>query len=104
MTVTSWIPNNERCGSASYDADPNPACHFDADPNAGPDPAIHFDAEPDPDTDPSFQIKAQNFEKVLKLTHIQYILACHLDIGADPDPAHHFDADAYTDPACHSDK
>ncbi len=38
------------------DADPDPACRFDADPD--PDPACHFDANPDPD--PCFQIKAQN--------------------------------------------
>ncbi len=50
--------------------DPDPAGHFDADPdpawryNADPDPTFHFDA--DPDLDPSFQIKAQNFEKVIK--------------------------------------
>ncbi len=44
------------------DVDPDPACHFDADP----DPTFHLDAVPDPDPDPSFQIKAQNFEKVLK--------------------------------------
>jgi hypothetical protein len=63
--------------------------HFDAEPDADPDPAYHFDADPDPD--PSFQIKAQTSEKVLKLAHIPYILACHLQIDADTDP----------DPACH---
>ncbi len=31
------------------DADPDPAYHFAADPEAGPDPAYHFDADPDPD-------------------------------------------------------
>jgi hypothetical protein len=46
-----------------FDADPDPACHFDADsvPGSVPDP-FHFDADPDP----SFQTKAQNLEKVLK--------------------------------------
>ncbi len=52
------------------DADSDPACHFDADA----DPTFHFHADPDPtfyfnadaDQDPSFQIKAQNFEKMLK--------------------------------------
>jgi len=34
--------------------------HFDADPD--PDPAFHFNADPDP----TLQIKAQNFEKMLK--------------------------------------
>ncbi len=29
-----------------FNADPDPACHFDAD--ADPDPACHFDAAPDP--------------------------------------------------------
>jgi len=48
---------------------PDPACLFDPDP----DPACHFYADSDPD--PSFQIKAQNLEKVLKLTHIPYILS-----------------------------
>jgi hypothetical protein len=73
------------------DPDPDPACHFDADP----DPTFQFDADPNPD--PSFQIKAQNLEKVLKYcrqTHIVlYILACLLQIVADPDLADHFDAD-----------
>jgi hypothetical protein len=34
-------------------------------------------------------------KKVLKYAHIPYILACHLQIDADPDlnPAYHFDAD-----------
>jgi hypothetical protein len=31
------------------------------------------------------------------------ILACHLQIDADPDPAYHFDADADPDPAYHVD-
>jgi hypothetical protein len=37
---------------------------------------------------------AQTLEKVLKYAHIPYILACHLQIDADPDPvpAYHFDA------------
>jgi hypothetical protein len=54
------------------DADPDPACHFDA--NADPDPAFHFDAGPhhlDADADP----------------------ACHFDADPDLDPACHFDAD-----------
>jgi len=42
----------------NFEADPDPACHFVADP----DPACHFDADPDL----RFQIKAQNFLKVLK--------------------------------------
>jgi hypothetical protein len=42
------------------DADPDPACHFDADPS------IHFDGNADPDPDPSFQVKAQNLETVPK--------------------------------------
>jgi hypothetical protein len=60
----------QRCGSAPKD--PDPACHFDADPD--PYPACHFDAEADPDPtfhfdpdpDPSFQNKGQNLEKMLK--------------------------------------
>ncbi len=55
------------------------------------DPTFHPDA--DPDSDPSFQIKTQTLEKELKKSHIPYILACHLQIDADPDPAYHFDAD-----------
>jgi hypothetical protein len=31
--------------------------------------------------------------KYRKSAHIPYILACHLQIDADPDPAYHFDAD-----------
>jgi hypothetical protein len=50
-----WFADPHHC-----DADPDPACHFDADP----DPTFHLDAVLDPD--PCFQIKAQNFETVLK--------------------------------------
>ncbi len=39
------------------DADPDPARHFDADPNL--DPTCHFDTR---DLDPSFQLKAQNLK------------------------------------------
>jgi hypothetical protein len=55
------------------DADPDPACHFDADPD--PDPACQLKADPFTlmrmririrNPDPSFQIKAQTPEKVLK--------------------------------------
>jgi hypothetical protein len=59
--------------------------------DADPDPTFH--PHEDPDLDPSFRIKAQTLEKGLKLAHIQYTSACHLQIGADPDPAYHFDAD-----------
>jgi hypothetical protein len=71
--------------------DSDPTCHFDVDP----DPTFHFDADPGPD--PSFQLKAQT----LKSANFPYILACHLQINADPDPAYHFDA--YPDPAYHVD-
>jgi hypothetical protein len=59
---------------------------FDADP----DPTFHPDADPGSDPDPSFQIKAQTLDKVLQYAHIPYILACHLQIDADPvpDPAY----------------
>ncbi len=50
-----------------------------------PDPTFHPDGNPDP----SVQIKAQTLENVLKQAHILYILACHLQINADPDPAYH---------------
>jgi hypothetical protein len=50
---------------ADLDVDPDPACHFDADPD--PDLTFHFNADSDLDPDPSFQIKAQNLEKWLKL-------------------------------------
>ncbi len=74
------------CGPYYIDADPYPACHFDADA--------------DPDPNPSFQVKAQNLEKVLKYAHIPHILACHLQIDADPGPdtGYNFDADADPDP------
>ncbi len=58
---------------------------------------LPFNLIEDPDPDPSFQIKAQNLEKVVKLAHIPYILACHLQ--TDADPAYHFDADKDPDPA-----
>jgi hypothetical protein len=59
--------------------------HVDADP----DYTFHPDADPDPE--PSVQIKAQTIEKA----HIPFILACQLQIDADPvpDPAYHFEAD-----------
>jgi hypothetical protein len=40
--------------------DPDPACHFVADPDPDPDPTFQFDP------DHSFQIRAQNLEKVVK--------------------------------------
>jgi hypothetical protein len=46
-----------------FDIDPVPACQFDAVANPDPDPTFHFDADPDPH--PSYQIKAQNYKKVL---------------------------------------
>ncbi len=79
--------------------------HPDADPDSdfylmrmGPDvdSTFHPDPDPDPNSDPSFQRKAQTLEKVLKQAHIPYILACHLQIGADPDPAYHFDVNPNT--------
>ncbi len=57
------------------DADPDTVCH-----PVDLDPTFYFDADPDP----SFPIKAQHLENVLKQAHIQYILACHLQIDADP--------------------
>ncbi len=51
--------------ACNFDADPdqNPACYFDADPD--PDPTFHFDTDPDPE--PSFQKKEQQYLiKVLK--------------------------------------
>jgi hypothetical protein len=58
----------------------------------------------DPDPDPSFIKRLKTLKKCLKV-HIPYILACHLQIVADPDPdpAYHFDADPDTDPAYHFD-
>ncbi len=52
-----------------------------------------FDADSDPNL--IFQIKAQNLEiqKNAQIGSYSYILACHLQIDADPDPAYHFDAD-----------
>jgi hypothetical protein len=49
-----------------------------------PDPTFHPDADPHPDS--SLQIKTHTLEKVLTWAHIPYILACHLQIDADPDP------------------
>jgi hypothetical protein len=62
-------------------------------PHTDPDPTFHSDVDPDLDPDPSFQKKSQTIEKMLK--YIPYILACQLQIDADPDPdpAYHFDAD-----------
>jgi hypothetical protein len=44
---------------------------------------------------PSFQVKVKN-KKVLKWAHISYILACHMQIDADPDQVYHYDS--YPDP------
>jgi hypothetical protein len=41
-----------------FDADPDPACHFDGDAYPDPHHTFHFDAVPGPDPNPSFQIKA----------------------------------------------
>jgi hypothetical protein len=77
--------------------------HVDADPDSTYHPVADLDStfhpDADPDLDPSFQIKAQSIEKVLKYSHIPYILACPLQIDADPvlDPAYHFDADPDSD-------
>ncbi len=60
---------------------------MDADPD--PDPTFHFDADPVT----SFKIKVQNLEKMFKQAHILYILACHLQINADPDLAYHLNVD-----------
>jgi hypothetical protein len=69
------------------DADPDLTYHPDADPDsdffyADPDPTFRLNANPD--SDPSLQIKAQTLEKVLKYSHISYILVCNLQINADP--------------------
>jgi hypothetical protein len=56
------VPSSRVADLHHIDADPDPACHFDAD--ADPKPIFHLDAVPDPD--PCYQIKVQNFEKVLK--------------------------------------
>jgi hypothetical protein len=87
-----------------FDADPDPAYHFDANPELYPNPTVRFVANPYPHTDPSFQIKAQNLEKVIYLGSYSYSLACHLQIVVDPDPhpAYHFDADP--DPTFHFDE
>ncbi len=67
---------------------------MDADPD--PDPTFHPDANVDLYPDPDFQIKPQTLEIGLNKAHIPNILACHLQIDADPDPvshpAYHFDA------------
>jgi hypothetical protein len=60
------------------DADTDPACQIDADPDSGP--TLHFNADQDPD--PSSQIKDQNLDKVLKQARFPYILSC-LQIDAN---------------------
>ncbi len=39
------------------------------------------------------RILAANLEKVLKLAHIPYMLACHQQCDVNLDSAYHFDAD-----------
>ncbi len=62
-TITQHPPLLGKVADAHHlDGDPDPACHFDANPDLGP--ACHLDMVPDPG--PNFQIKDQNLEKVLK--------------------------------------
>jgi hypothetical protein len=58
-------PDSTYHPDADPDVDADSGLIFDADPDMYPDPTIYSDADPDPD--PSFQLKAQTFEKVLKL-------------------------------------
>jgi hypothetical protein len=76
-------PDADQDPACHFDADPDPVCHFDANPDL--DPTFYLDAGPDLDPDPSFQIKAQNLKKSSNML-ILHILACHLQIDADPDP------------------
>ncbi len=81
--------------------DPDPACHFAADPV--PDPTFPFDADPNP----SFRIKTQkNLEKCLSWLIFQILVltvfAGHLQTDADLDPAYHFNTDRDTDPTYHA--
>ncbi len=86
---------------------PDTACHFDGDFDADlePDPTFTFDADAYPDPGPSLQLKAQNLEKVSQIGSycIPYILACRLQIDADPDPDPAYHCDAGPDPAYHFD-
>ncbi len=59
INAKSWVFSNVS-DPHHGGSDPDPGCHFDVDS----DPACHFGADPDPA--PSFQIKTQNFEKVLQ--------------------------------------
>jgi hypothetical protein len=69
-----------------FDAEPDPACHFDADPD--PNPACHFDGDPDPDptfpfdADPdlSIQTKAKKLVKCsnLLIFHTFWLVICKL--------------------------
>ncbi len=71
---------------ADLDVDPDSTYHPDADPyldflfDADADPTLQPNADPDPDT--QLPKKAQTLEKMLKLAHILYILACRLQSDA----------------------
>jgi hypothetical protein len=48
----------------NLDANPDSACHFDADPDADPDPACHFDADVlEPDPDPPFHFNVDQDQR-----------------------------------------
>ncbi len=90
--LSSLTCGRQCCGSASTDADPD----------ADPDSTITLMwirilffiwwgsrcGSGSGSRSYSFQIKARTLEKVLKKAHVTYILACHLQIHADPDPAY----------------
>ncbi len=67
------------------DPDPDPECHFEADPEPDSDPACHFEADLEPtfhfetEPDPSFQIKAQN---ILKCSNRLIFHAVHFGLSS----------------------
>jgi hypothetical protein len=71
------------------DADPVPACHFDA----YLDPVYYLMwIRILPFTLMLIRILASKQRLKTLNTHFPYIMSCHLQIDADTDPAYHFDA------------
>ncbi len=64
---------------------PNPAFHFDADPNTNP--TFHFDADSDPD--PTAHFFLDLYPPKIQTGPLKFSLF-HFDVV--PDPAFHFDA------------
>jgi hypothetical protein len=58
----------KRCSNAA----PDPAYHFDVDPDLAPDPSFQFDADPDPG--PQYWIKVKIMASVIQSSKCSFFL------------------------------